>query len=220
MQRPAFLAAIFASLVLAAFVPGALARDFAMPPLVPATGMAARDEHRDERLTLAADAYDTPRKASLFHPRMLDHSVLPILIVFTNDSDRAVLLGNARFQLVTRDRAKAEPFSLDDLRRALTSVRAPGSRTEDSVPYPVPGKNSVHGGLSAQDVEQLRSASFTADRIAPHSSRQGFLFFDVTGLDDPAQGARLFVTGVTDSGDRELMYFEVPLGTALEPSRP
>jgi hypothetical protein len=205
MHRSALIAAILASLVLAAY-----ARDFAMPPLVPAADIAFHDAHPDEKLTVAADPYDTPQKASLFHPAMLEHAVLPILVVFTNEGDEPILLANARFQLVTRDRAKAEPYSLDDLRRALTALRAPGSRSEDQIPIPLPGKNAPHGGLSADDVSQLQHALFTARAIPPHSTQQGFLFFDTTGLDHPSQGARLFLTGVTVMA-HELMYFEVPL---------
>jgi hypothetical protein len=207
MKRTPCVAVILAALVLAAF-----ARDFVMPRLIPATTMAARDSHPQEKLTLGADAYDTPEKAALFHPKMLEHSVLPILVVFTNDGDQTIVLSNANFQLVTRDRAKANPYSLDDLRRVFTSLRAPRSRTQDQIPIPMPGRNKVHGGLSQKDRDELQHASFAARTVEPHASQQGFLFFDVGDLENPAQGARLFVTGVNDAQGHELMYFEVPLG--------
>jgi len=207
MKRIGSLAAILTALVLAAF-----ARDFAMPKLVPASTMACRDAHAQEKLALGVDPYDTPAKASLFHPALLQHSVLPILVVFTNDGGEVVVLSHARFELVTRDRAKAQPYSLDDLRRVLTHVRAPRSRAEDQLPIPLPGKNKAHGGLSPQELDELEHASFAAHAVEPHASQQGFLFFDVGDLDHPTQGARLFVTGVNDAHGHELMYFEVPLG--------
>jgi hypothetical protein len=207
MKRIALIAAILAALVFALF-----ARDFIMPRLVPATIMAARDSHPQEKLTLGAAPYDTPEKAALFHPKMLAHSVLPILVVFTNDGDQSVVLSHAQFELVTRDRAKAEPYSLDDLERVFTAIRAPGSRAGDKLPIPLPGKNKAHGGLSQSDRDELEQASFAAHAVEPHASQQGFLFFDIGGLDNPSQGARLFVTGVNDAHGHELMYFEVPLG--------
>jgi len=197
--------------VLAAFVLAAYARDFVMPKLVPATTLAAKDSHPQEKMTLGVDPYDTPQKASLFHPLMLQHSVLPVLVVFTNDGNETVVLSHARFQLVTRDHAKADPFSLDDLHRALTSLSAPRSRPVDQLPIPLPGKNKPHGGLSQKDEDELEHAIFAAHAVEPHASQQGFLFFDIGDLDDPAQGARLFVTGVNDAHGHELMYFEVPL---------
>jgi hypothetical protein len=207
MKRTGYLALLLCALVLAVF-----ARDFQMPQLVPATTMTCKDSHPQEKFTLGADPYDTQQKASLFHPSMLQHSVLPVLIVFTNDGDEPVVLNNAHFQLVTRDRAKAEPYSLGDLRRAFTSISAPGSRTQDKLPIPLPGKSKVRGGLSQKDLDELERASFAARAVEPHASQQGFLFFDVTDLDDPARGARLFVTGINDSKGHELMYFEVALG--------
>jgi hypothetical protein len=206
MKRTALIAAILAALVLAVF-----AKDFVMPRLVPATTMALHDSHPMEKLTLGADPYDTPEKAALFHPKMLEHSVLPILVVFTNDGGETAVLSNARFQLVTRDRAKADPYSLDDLQRVFTAIRAPRSRTEDSIPLPLPGRNKPHGGLAKQDREELEHAMFFARAVEPHASQQGFLFFDVGDLENPTQGARLFVTGVNDAHGHELMYFEVPL---------
>ncbi len=217
MKRSAILASLLAACIAAS--PAPFARNFAMPALVPATAMAARDIHTQEKLAFAADPYDTPRKASIFHPAMLDHSVLPVLVVFTNDSAERINLANVRFELITRDRAKAEPYSLDDLRRVLTSIRAPNSRAQDQIPLPVPGKDTVHGGLSSRDLNDLQRAMFSARAIEPHASVQGFLFFDVTGLDQPAQGARLYATGITDGRGHELMYFEVPLGPP-EPAQP
>ena len=123
-----------------------------------------------------------------------------------------MVLSHVHFELVTRDRAKAEPFTQDDLQRAFTNVRAPGSRTQDTLPIPLPGKNKAHGGLPQKDRDELEHASFAARAVEPHSGQQGFLFFDVGDLDDPANGARLFVTGVNDARGHELMYFEVPLG--------
>ncbi len=207
MKRIGLFAAILIALVLAAF-----ARDFAMPNLVPASTMACRDPHPQEKITLGADPYDTPAKASLFHSALLKHSVLPILVVFTNEGDEAIVLTQAHFELVTRDHAKAQPYSLDELRRLLTSVRPPRSRPEDQLPIPLPGKDKPHGGLSQKQQDEFEHASFAAQAVQPHTGQQGFLFFDVGDLDHPTQGARLFVTGVNDAHGRELMYFEVPLG--------
>jgi len=206
MKRTVLIAAILAALVLAAF-----AKDFYMPRLVPALTMALHDSHPTEKLTIGADPYDTPEKASLFHPKMLEHSVLPILVVFSNDGSESVVLNHVRFELVTRDRAKAEPYSLDDLQRVFTAIRAPGSRTQDNIPLPLPGHNKPHGGLSQKDRDELEHAMFFAHAVEPRASQQGFLFFDTGDLENPTQGARLFVTGVNDAHGHELMYFEIPL---------
>jgi hypothetical protein len=214
MKRTVLVVPVLAVCIAAAI---ASSRDFAMPTLVPATRMARRDVHAQEQVAIGADPYSTQQKASLFHPALLERSVLPVLVVFTNDGDAPIVLANARFKLITRDRAKAEPYSMDDLRRALTALRAPNSRPGDQIPVPLPGKNGPHGGLSARDRNELEHAMFAARDIAPHSSQQGFLFFDTTGLDKPAQGARLYVTGITDAHGHDLMYFEVTLEPQAAP---
>ena len=222
MKRSTILAAMLAGCIATSLPTGAapFARDFVMPTLVPASAMAARDVHAQEKIAFAADPYDSERKASIFHSALLQHGVLPVLVVLTNDGEERVNLDNARFQLITRDRAKAGPYSIDDLRRALTAIRAPGTRAPDQIPLPIPGKGKVHGGLSNRDRDELQRAIFVARAVEPHTSQQGFLFFDVTDLDSPAQGARLYVTGITDARGHELMYFEVELGPPVPVSSP
>jgi hypothetical protein len=206
MKRTGLLAIVLSVVVLTGFT-----HEFVMPRPGPAGGMALHDAHPQEKLTVAADPYDTPSKVALFHPKMLEHSVLPVLVVFTNDGDEPIVLSNASFELVTRDRAKASPYSIDDLRRALTSLSAPRSRAQDQIPLPLPGKNKSHGGLSQGDRDELEQAQFAARAVEPHGTQQGFLFFDTGDLERPADGARLYVTGVKDAKGHELMYFEVPL---------
>ncbi len=52
---------------------------------------------------------------------------------------------------------------------------------------------------------------FTAAAVEPHTTRSGFLFFDVRDVKQPVEGAHVYLTGVRDSNGNELMYFEVPL---------
>jgi hypothetical protein len=206
MKRFVRLALVIAALVLSLF-----AKDFVMPRLVPASTMTAHDAHPNEKVTVGIEAYDTQAKASIFRAKLLEHSVLPVRVVFTNDGDQPVVLNNVHFELVTRDRAKAEPFSIGDLQRALTNLRAPDSRGQDKLPIPMPGKGRAHGGVPPKEREELEQSMFAARAVEPHGSQQGFLFFDTGDLENPAQGARLFVTGVNDARGHELMYFEVEL---------
>lgn len=191
----------------------ALARDFAMPPLRPAAQMPAHFVDTREHLGLGAESYDTPEKTAIFHAKLLEHDVLPVLVVFTNEGDYPIALDHLRFQLVTRDRAKASPYTLDDLARIFTSVRAPHSRAQDNIPspVPVPGRNKPHGFMPKAELDELKRAIFQARTVEPHTSVYGFLFFDVTDLPNPSRGAHLYADGLRDAGGRELMYFEVEL---------
>ena len=187
MKRICYLSAILTALVLAAF-----AREFVMPKLVAANSMTCRDFHPQEKMTVGADAYDTAAKASLFHPAMLQHSVMPVLVVFTNDGDETVVLSHVHFELVTRDRAKAEPFTQDDLQRAFTQVQAPGSRTQDTLPIPLPGRTKTTPAACRRRI----ATNSNTHRLPPApwspTADSGLSVFDVGDFDDPANGARLF----------------------------
>ena len=113
--------------------------------------MACRDPHPQEKLTLGADPYDTPAKASLFHPALLQHSVLPILVVFTNDGDQTV--DPQPSPLPTRHPRPRQSRSLLARRSAPRPHPHPRSPLAPRRPasHPLPGKNKAHGGLSPKE---------------------------------------------------------------------
>jgi hypothetical protein len=52
---------------------------------------------------------------------------------------------------------------------------------------------------------------FKVKAVEPHATRAGFMFFDVSGLENPLAGAALYITGVRDNNGHDLMYFEIPM---------
>ncbi|MGB7553500.1 MAG: hypothetical protein WBM04_03955, partial [Candidatus Korobacteraceae bacterium] len=62
-----------------------------------------------------------------------------------------------------------------------------------------------------QQYDELMRAKFTAEAVEPHSTKSGFLFFDVQRISQPVDGAHIYLTGVRDNNGNELMYFEIPL---------
>ncbi|MGO9306452.1 MAG: hypothetical protein ACLP3R_22575, partial [Candidatus Korobacteraceae bacterium] len=59
--------------------------------------------------------------------------------------------------------------------------------------------------------EEIMAANFAAQAVEPHTTKSGFLFFDVSDVKQPLQGAHIYLTGVRDAGGSDLMYFEIPL---------
>jgi len=200
-------------LVCTSLVVLAVARTFVMPRASHARTYPAHDEHLNEKVTIAADPYDTAEKLKTFDFNYLEHGILPIFLVVSNDRDGAVPLVNMRLELVTRDRSKLSPLSNDDIYRRLTRIKAPtpGDSPRDRLPFPLPGHKKVKGLVPKKVAAELESARFAAMAVEPHSTQSGFVFFDVSGLSDAASGATLYVTGVKDNNGNELMYFEIPL---------
>lgn len=205
---------ILAAIALSVFCLGA--KQFVMPVAQPAKTYPARDEHRDEGVTLALDPYDMGDKANIFSVRYNQIGMLPILLVVTNDGDQPVLLAGMKAELVTVDRAKLSPVTPDDIERRLSHPSTSANR----YPLPFPTKKAK-GGVSPETREEIENAQFGAKAVEPHSTQAGFLFFDVQGLLTPLAGAHFYLTGVKDAQGHELMYFEVPLEKYLSaPAKP
>jgi hypothetical protein len=202
-SRPAAIVAIVLSVALV----GLAAKQFVMPSAKPAKTYPAHDEHSTESVAVAVDPYDSPEKAAIFTAHYSEEGFLPIFVVITNDGDQPVSLAGMQAQFVTSNRTKLVPSSTDDIYRRLSHPSTNGGK---SYPLPFPTKK-VKGGVSKETQDEITNSQFNARAVEPHSSQAGFMFFDVTGISEPASGARLFLTGVRDAKGNELLYFEIPL---------
>lgn len=182
-------------------------KQFQMPKAQDAKTYPAHDEHSNEHVTVAVDPYDMADKANIFSVHYNDEGFMPILLIVTNDSDEPIALNDMKAELVTVDRTKLSPASVDDIYRRLSHPTASATRTS---PLPFPRKK-VKGAVSGETLEELQNARFAARAVEPHATQYGFLFFDVSGISTPLAGAHFYLTGVHDSHGNELLYFEIPL---------
>ena len=182
------------------------AKDFVKPVARPASAYPAHDDHKDEKVAIGADPYDTADKAKIFSVNFQEHGFLPVFFVVTNDGDRPISIADIDVTLITAGRDKLTPTSSDDLYRRLTN---PQAVTRPS-PIPIPRKN-VKGAITQKERDEIESSQFAAKAVEPHTTQSGFLFFDIGDIPSPLSRAHLYVTGVNDSKGAELMYFELPL---------
>jgi hypothetical protein len=217
IKSSGFLTAVIGVLVLTA-VFCAAAKDFVMPKAQPAKSYPAHDSHPTEAVSVALDPYDMADKADIFSVHYSEEGLLPIFLVITNDGEQSIALSGMKAQLVTVNRAKLSPATVDDIYRRLSR---PSTSTAPS-PLPFPRKK-VKGAVGKQALEEIQSAQFGARAVEPHTTQAGFLFFDVSGISTPLAGAHFYLTGVRDSKGDELMYFEIPLENypnAPQPAKP
>jgi len=52
--------------------------------------------------------------------------------------------------------------------------------------------------------------------VEPHTTRAGFLFYDVSQLDHPLMGAKFLVRKLRDADGNELFAFEIPFDKYLK----
>jgi len=179
-----------------------------MPNAQPARTYPAHDEHPMEKVTVAVDPYDVEYKANIFTVNYRNYGFLPVFFVVTNDSDQPVALAGMNAQLNTVNRAKLLPLTPEDLIRRMS--RPSQSTSPRPLPLPLP-REKIKGGLKQKTMDEIERSQFAAKAVEPHSTARGFLFFDIAGISNPLAGAHFYLTGVRDSNNNELMYFEIPL---------
>jgi hypothetical protein len=216
MHRPTTLSI---ALILACAALLWASKEFQMPRANNAKTYPARDEHPKEKVTIAADPYDLPDKASVFTVKYADHALLPLYVIVSNDGDQPVSLLNLKVQLNYRDRSKVAPATQEDILRRITNIKQQGGELPKTYPIPLPKKPK--GGIPKGAIDELDQAMFKAKAVEPHTTQAGFMFFDISGLSNPLAGATLYISGIRDNGGQDLMYFEIPMEKYLsyQPSR-
>jgi hypothetical protein len=188
------------------FVPAlAASKNFVKPVAKTAINYPAHDFHREEKVAIAADPYDTPEKAKIFSINFAEHGYLPIFFVVTNDGDQPVSIAKMEITLITANHSKLTPITTDDLYRRLSNPQA------NTRPSPLPLPHKVKGAVSKKELDEIESSQFAAKAVEPHSTQSGFMFFDIEGIRSPLQDANIDVTGINDAKGNELMFFEIPM---------
>ena len=165
------------------------------PPVQPATSFAAVEVHEDEKVAIAAEPYD-------------------IRLIVTNNSNRPINLTEARILFITAAGAKIQVAEPEDVERLMTRKEREGGQ------IPLPGalpniKLKPVAGIGEIE-KDFDTFEYRALVVEPHTTRAGFLFYDVSGLDHPLEGAKLHLHKLRDADGNELFYFEIPLDKYLK----
>ena len=201
-------------LLLFALALPALPSDHTPPPVQPATSYADVEIHPAEKVAIAAEPYDTKEKESIFRVDYLSHGVMPVRLIVTNLGDKPISLRDARilFQTAAGDRIQAaEPA---DVERLMTRKEREG--TSIPLPGPLP-KIKLKAKASPKEIEDdFDEFEYGALVVEPHSTRAGFLFYDVSDLSHPLRGAKLHLHALRNADGEELFYFEIPFDKYLK----
>ena len=97
-------------------------------------------------------------------------------------------------------------------------------RPKDSRGHDIPvGPIKIHTKGSASDDKieaDFDRFEYAALAVEPHTTRAGFLFYDMQGLGDtPLHGGKLVLRELRNSDGNELFYFEIPFDKYLEAKR-
>lgn len=188
----------------------AMANSHAPPPVQPATTFPAADVHEDEKVAIAAEPYDAREKEAIFRVDYLGSGVMPIRLIVTNNSDRPISLLEARITFITATGDSIQVAQPTDVERLITHKVHEG---DDSS---TPGTKFV-SRPGMRDIEaDFDSFEYRALEVPPHSTKAGFVFYDVSALEHPLEGAKLRLVTLRDANGTELFEFDIPFDKYLK----
>ncbi len=192
----------------------AMGSDHSAPAVQPATTFAAVEVHDKENVAIAAEPYDTKQKESLFKVDYLSHGVMPIRLIVTNNGNRPISLRDARILFLTAAGDKIPAAEPEDVERLMTRKEREGGKIP--MPGPIPAIKLKPKASNKEIEEDFNTFEYQALVVEPHTTRAGFLFYDVSQLDHPLKGAKLHLHKLRDADGQELFYFEIPFDNYLK----
>jgi len=172
----------------------ALAASKAPPPAGNASDYVAVETHTDEQISIAAEPFDDKTKNGFFRIDYLRYYFLPVRVIITNNSDKALQLSEVRIQFFSANNDKIPAALPEDVERRVDVPRNPAS---SGVPLPLPIPLPIKKKSTTKDKpieDDFNNFGFQAMAVEPHSTQAGFLFYDVQGLDyPPLKNAHLLV---------------------------
>jgi hypothetical protein len=171
-----------------------------------------------EGLTITARPWTDPALyKEKFHKKSpFDAGIVALQVAFRNDSDDSMKITLERIRLniaISEEEKQAlEPLSSEQVADVITH---PGAKNVTTRKLPIPlGGPKIGRDKKWMEVEQeIRNAGVQASVVAPHTTAQGLIYFDLRNQFDLLSNAHLYVPEVIAiEKNRGLLYFEIDLG--------
>jgi hypothetical protein len=178
----------------------------------PATAYPAVDYHKKEQVAIAAVPCLRRDDCKFLHVDYWHYGFIPIRLIVTNLGDRPISLSDARILFVDSSGDSIQAAEPEDVERRI-GYPGPNRR---SVPVG-PIKLHLHSKNPAGKVESdFNTFEYAALAVEPHTTRAGYLFYDVDGLGpDPLRGASLVLRELRNADGRQLFFFQIPFDKFL-----
>jgi hypothetical protein len=184
-------------------------------------GLKTSSLESHEGLTITARAWTDPALyKEKFHKKSpYAAGMVAVQVAFRNDSDDSIKVNLERIRLnVTlseEDRQALDPLTSEEAADVILSPKKNVSARR--FPFPVGGPKVGHDKKWTEVEQELHSAGVRASILAPHSTVEGLLYFDLRSQFDLLNTAHLYVPDlVALEKNHGLMYFEIDLGRSAE----
>jgi len=204
-------------LVLGACLPAAQQAASQQPSSLKTTSLESH-----EGMTITARPWTDPALYKEKFPKKSPFAagIAAVQVAFRNDSDDSMKINLERIRLNV-SLSEEDHQSLYSLtsEQAADVITHPGAKNVTIKRLPIPlGGPKIGRDKKWMEVEKsLNDAGVQASVVAPHSTVQGLLYFDLRSQFDLLNAARLYVPEIVAiEKNRGLMYFEIDLSRSAE----
>ncbi len=199
---------LFATFVVLLMMPFASHAEHRLRAARDATAYPNRAVHKQEHVAIAAVPYVSADQQKVFAIPYRKFGFVPIRLIITNMGDKPISLEQTRVFFISANKDQIEAASPDDVERNIPLSYKEGRRIPVG-PLHVPTHRKDADWKVQQDFDHYE---YNAVSVAPHSTKAGFLWYDVNGLGgNPLRGASLVVEQIENADGQQLFYFRVPL---------
>ena len=186
------------------------------PPPGTADQYPAFERHAADHLSIAADPYDTPEEASIFRVDYTSANIIPIRIIITNEGDTPTRSTMRASTSLPPPETKFPPP--DRAMPSEPSTAPPILATKIPIgPIKIGGKGKNQDKKIEQDFSEFQ---YSAIAVEPHTTRAGFLFYDLQDLESPLYTARISSCAVSRAPTAESSSPSRFPSTNIWPARP
>ena len=190
------------------------------PPSHPQASLKTASLESHEGLTVSALPWTVPSQYKEKFPKKspFDGGVLVVQVNFRNESDESLRINLERIRLTVQldedNRQEVPSLNPEQLADAVLKPKSkdPTASRGPRLPVPLPSKK---GGRDKhwQELEtQAENAQVPTSVVAPHSTVQGLLYFDLGGQFDLLQTAHLYIPQIAKMNHTgTLTYFDIDL---------
>jgi hypothetical protein len=182
---------------------------------------SAVDSH--EGMTISAEPWISPEQYKAKFPKKSPFAagVVAIRVSFRNDTSESIKINLERIRLTLdlgeNNRQELPPLTPQQLADVVVPPRGDPSATRSRFPIPLPIPRSG-GGRDKHWTEfekAAEEASVQGSVVAPHTTVEGLLYFDLQNQFDLLNSARLYIPNLVSlEGNRALLYFDLDLSRA------
>jgi hypothetical protein len=177
-----------------------------------------------EGMTITARPWTDPSLYKEKFPKKSPYAagIVAMQVVFRNDSDDSMKINLERIRLNValseEDHQALNPLSPEEATDAIMNPSAKDpTKTRKKFPFPTGAPKIGHDKHWIEVEKSIEDAGVHSSVVAPHSTVQGLLYFDLRSQFELLNSAHLYVPEIVAiEKNRGLLYFEIDLSRSAE----